>query len=170
MAGTDYLGNLANLFSRLGLTTMARMLASNVVLTGGSMDGVTVGANTPAPASFTSLSASATATFAQAPVFTALQGYVYANTTGALTASKSIPVSALGSIASGSILSNITSGSAAPVGNALSAILDQLIGSTRGALVYRSSAGWTALNLGSTGFLVSNGTDLVFNAIDGGEI
>ena len=51
----QWLGNLQNLFNALGLTTLARMLPSNVTITGGAIDGVTIGANTPAAASFTSV-------------------------------------------------------------------------------------------------------------------
>src|SRR5579859_1554116 len=57
--------------------------------------------------------------------------------------------SALASISDGQLLSNISGGSAAPVGNGLSAILDHIIGSTRGTIIFRGASGWTNLNHGT---------------------
>lgn len=69
-------------------------------------------------------------------------------------------------VPAGTIQSNITAGVALSVPNSLGAVLDALIGSARGDLVYRKSTGWGALALGAGGdALVSNGTDLVFSAI-----
>ena len=47
-----------------GLGTMATQNASSVAITGGTINGVTIGGVTPGPASFTTLSASSTANFA----------------------------------------------------------------------------------------------------------
>jgi hypothetical protein len=57
---------------------------------------------------------------------------------------------ALAAIANNTILSNISGGSAVPVGNSLSALLDT-IGSTQGAILYRGSASWAILPPGSSG-------------------
>ncbi|MCU1327431.1 MAG: hypothetical protein JWN34_2801, partial [Bryobacterales bacterium] len=54
-------------------------------------------------------------------------------------------VAVLPSINSNTVLANITGSSAAPSGSTLSAILDALLGSTRGALITRGSTGWTLL-------------------------
>lgn len=56
----------------------------------------------------------------------------------------------LTSIPSGDVLSNITSGSALPVGNSLSSVMDK-IGSTQGSILFRSSTGWQALTPGTSG-------------------
>lgn len=49
-----------------------------------------------------------------APIFTTMTGYIYANGVGVSTSSTTIPVSSLGSIAAYSVLCNSTSGSSTP--------------------------------------------------------
>jgi hypothetical protein len=66
---------------------------------------------------------------------------------------------ALSPIANDNLLANIASGSAVPIGNTLTAILDAVFGATQGSIVYRGSAGWAELTPGTTGyFLESQGT------------
>lgn len=66
-------------------------------------------------------------------------------------------------IPSGTISSNLTGAPAQPTGNTLSTILDAGIGSARGTLAVRNSAGWVALPLGASGYTVqSNGTDAIY--------
>lgn len=61
---------------------------------------------------------------------------------------------ALPSIASGDILSNITGGSAVPIGNTLSATIDFVISNTQGSILYRSASGWVALGPGTSGYFL----------------
>lgn len=70
--------------------------------------------------------------------------------------SRNIATGAVGSsqmaaIGSGGVLSNITGGSAAPVSNNPTSILDAVFGSTQGQVLYRGSSIWAALNPGSSG-------------------
>lgn len=60
-------------------------------------------------------------------------------------------------ISNGTILSNISGGSAAPAANSVSSVFD-FIGSTRGSLLYRGAAGWSILTPGTLGqILTANG-------------
>ncbi len=62
-----------------------------------------------------------------------------------------------GSIASDTILANITGGSAAPVASTISAILDALIGNTQGGILFRSSSLWAFLAHGVSGQALLSG-------------
>jgi hypothetical protein len=55
------------------------------------------------------------------------------------------------------IVSNISGSSAVPTGNTLSAIFDAILSSARGAIIYRTSSGWTALAPGTTGQVLQTG-------------
>lgn len=57
----------------------------------------------------------------------------------------------LGAIADGTVLSNTSGGSAAPVANTITALLDKLLGTTQGSVVYRSATSWAALAPGILG-------------------
>ncbi len=57
--------------TNLGLGSIATQAASNVAITGGSVNGTTVGASTPSTGAFTTLSATGTATFSGAMSATA---------------------------------------------------------------------------------------------------
>ena len=58
----------------------------------------------------------------------------------------------------GTILSNISGGSAVPSANSLSAIVDASFGSTQGQILYRNNTQWTVLATGTSGqFLKTNG-------------
>lgn len=64
----------------------------------------------------------------------------------------------LATITAGSVLANITGGSAVPIANTPSSILD-LIGSTTGNILYRSAGagGWTVLAPGTNGQVLTQG-------------
>jgi len=63
-----------------------------------------------------------------------------------------------GSIANLDILANISGSTAAPIGNTLSAVLDAVLGSSQGDIIYRSASAWTVLAPGQAGqALISGG-------------
>lgn len=64
--------------------------------------------------------------------------------------------SSLQPIASHTVLSNVTGGSAAPSANSPSSILD-LFSSTQGAILYRDVSGWQALAPGTNGQVLTSG-------------
>lgn len=71
--------------------------------------------------------------------------------------------------ANNTIRSNISGGSAVDAANTLTAILDAVLGSTRGMLLVRGTANWQTLSIGTnTQVLTSNGTDPVWAASAGG--
>jgi hypothetical protein len=55
------------------------------------------------------------------------------------------------------IVSNIGGSTAAPAANTLSAILDAILSSARGSLVYRTNSGWVALAPGAAGQVLQTG-------------
>jgi hypothetical protein len=61
------------------------------------------------------------------------------------------------SVASLRVVSNISGSTAAPIGNTLSDIFDAILGSSRGMLVYRGTAGWAALSPGTSGQVLTTG-------------
>lgn len=61
----------------------------------------------------------------------------------------------LAAVADKTIIANISGGSAAPSATALSALLDNILGSAQGTLLYRSGAGWAALAVGTAGQVLS---------------
>lgn len=76
-------------------------------------------------------------------------------TGGAITGSGTI---SLGTVADGRILANISGSTAAPTANTLSGIVDSVIGSTRGAVLYRGASGWAKLDPSAAGrVLYTNG-------------
>lgn len=62
----------------------------------------------------------------------------------------------LAAIASHTLLANITGGSAAPIPNTPSSVLD-IIGATQGDILYRSASGWSALAPGNSGQILTSG-------------
>lgn len=62
----------------------------------------------------------------------------------------------LAAITSHTLLANITGGSAAPIPNTPSSVLD-IIGSTQGDLLYRSATGWTVLPPGTANNILTTG-------------
>ena len=77
---------------------------------------------------------------------------------------------ALSDIADGTILANISGGSAPPIPNTLSDLLDTL-GATQGDMIRRTSTGWEVLGVGSSGqVLASSGTDPYWATPGGGGV
>lgn len=76
----------------------------------------------------------------------------------------------LGAIPNGTLLSNISGSSANASANGLSAIIDSILGSTEGNVLYRSSTGWTTLPPGSNGNCLtytSGGTPVAWGSCAG---
>jgi len=63
----------------------------------------------------------------------------------------------LGSIADGDVLANISGSSAAPIANTVSAVLDHVLGSTQGDILYRGASAWAALAPGTSGNVLKTG-------------
>lgn len=89
-------------------------------------------------------------------------GLYLATDTGALSAwdgSAWVAIGANGlvAIADGDVLANISGGSAVPIGNTLSAVLDAVLGTTQGDVIYRGAAGWAALGPGTSGNVLTTG-------------
>ena len=75
------------------------------------------------------------------------------------------------SIGDKTILSNIAGSSAAPAANTLTAILDDILSNSQGAVIVRGATAWEAITAGTSGYaLVSQGTSTVpqWSAVSGG--
>jgi hypothetical protein len=80
-------------------------------------------------------------------------------TNAANIVSGSLAYARLVALASGDVVGNCTSGSAAPQDCTLSALIDKAFGSTRGTILYRGASAWTALVPGTSGdFLETQGS------------
>lgn len=80
---------------------------------------------------------------------------------------------ALDSIADDRLLANISGGSAAPSANTLTAILDHILGSGRGQIIYRGASSWAALSPGQSGwYLQTKGSagDPAWAKVSGGGV
>lgn len=65
------------------------------------------------------------------------------------------------------ISSNISGSSAKPIGNTLSAILDSVLGGTRGAIIVRGASTWGLIGPGTNGQVPqSNGTDIAMATLN----
>jgi len=73
---------------------------------------------------------------------------------GDLSANRTL---SLASVSAYAILSNISNVSGVPTGNSLSSILDAVIGSAQGSLIFRNGTQWTALSPGTAGQLLRTG-------------
>jgi len=71
--------------------------------------------------------------------------------------SGSAALSQLPSLGNNAILSNISGGSATPLGNTLSSILDSSIAATQGEIIYRNATTWVGLNPGASGQVLTSG-------------
>lgn len=70
-------------------------------------------------------------------------------------------------IPTNTIASNLQAGTASPIGNTLTEILDAIIGTSRGSLLVRGALQWEDLPVGNDGeVLVSDGTDPVYEFLD----
>lgn len=82
---------------------------------------------------------------------------------GTTDATRTISLNAAANL---TIKSNIFGAPAAPADNTLTAILDAVIGATRGMILRRNSVGWIALALGAIGtVLKSDGLDVVYGNV-----
>lgn len=75
-------------------------------------------------------------------------------TGGAITTTGTISLAAITSL---DILANITGGSAAPIPNTMTAILDATLGSTQGDILYRGASVWQVLAPGTNGQVLTQG-------------
>lgn len=64
---------------------------------------------------------------------------------------------AFATVANNSIIANISGGVAAPSANTLTAILDSILGTTQGSVIYRSGTIWTTLSPGTNGQVLTTG-------------
>lgn len=63
----------------------------------------------------------------------------------------------LASISDLRVLANVSGGSAAPIANTMTAILDATLGSTQGNILYRGASNWTVLAPGTNGQVLTQG-------------
>lgn len=63
----------------------------------------------------------------------------------------------LAAIADHTVLANISGGSAAPISNTVTALLDNALGSTQGNILYRNATVWTVLAPGTNGQVLTQG-------------
>lgn len=76
-----------------------------------------------------------------------------------------VTLAKLATIADATILANTTGGASVPVATTLTAILDDMMGSTRGQVLRRGTSAWEALTLGTSGYIFkSDGTDAAWAA------
>lgn len=91
-------------------------------------------------------------------------------TGGPITSSGTV---ALSNIGAGDVVANAAGSSAAPADTTLTALIDQALGNTRGAVLERGASGWTVLAPSSTAgqALASNGTgaDPTYQTVTGGS-
>jgi hypothetical protein len=62
---------------------------------------------------------------------------------------------ALAAIADDRILANISGGSAIPIANTLSDIIDACISNVQGRIIYRGASGWVSLAVGTDGYVLT---------------
>src|SRR6266850_3184565 len=74
-----------------------------------------------------------------------------AGTSLSLTAADLGALATLPAQADSTILANVSGGSAVPAADTLTAILDHIMGSTRGMTLYRGASAWAALAAGTSG-------------------
>jgi hypothetical protein len=103
--GKLYYKDNTNAVQVIGSKSAAAGIFSSVSITGGTINGTSVGATTPSTGAFTTLSTTGLATFNSLSV-TGLTGYLYANGAGAATASTTIPTTALSGTVTNAQLAN----------------------------------------------------------------
>jgi hypothetical protein len=80
------------------------------------------------------------------------------NLSGAQLTAGSLSLAKIGPIGDKTILANITGGSASPAANSLTALLDNMLGSVQGSVIFRGASTWSVLTPGSSGlFLQTQG-------------
>lgn len=80
-------------------------------------------------------------------------------------------ITSLPSIADGDLLANTSGSSATPVATTLSALIDHVLGNTRGSILYRGASGWAALGPGGSGKVLQangSGADPSWETLSGG--
>ena len=152
-----------------GLGTMSTQNANAVAITGGTIQGVSltidsldntpIGSTTPSTAKFTTLSANSTVTLSN------YTGYVYANGSSGITASTTIPTSAL----SGTISLTTQVSGVLPIANGGTGLSSTPV---NGALDIGNGTGFTRTNLtAGTGISITNAAGSITIAVDGsGEV
>jgi hypothetical protein len=103
--GKLYYKDNTNAVQVIGSKSAAAGIFSSVSITGGTINGTSVGATTPSTGAFTTLSTTGLATLNSLSV-TGLTGYLYANGAGAATASTTIPTTALSGTVTNAQLAN----------------------------------------------------------------
>jgi hypothetical protein len=103
--GKLYYKDNTNAIQVIGSKSAAAGTFSSVTITGGTINGTSIGGSTPAAGAFTTLSSSGLATLNSLSV-TGLTGYLYANGASAATASTTIPTTALSGTISNAQLAN----------------------------------------------------------------
>src|SRR5215469_999917 len=73
------------------------------------------------------------------------------------TTTSAISILGVGNITNNTILANISGSLNPAAANTLSAILDAILGSTRGSVIYRGASSWTVLLPGTSGFFLQTG-------------
>ena len=74
-----------------------------------------------------------------------------------LSGSAAIANGNLASVSNNTIKSNVSGSSGTPSDNTLTAILDAILGSTQGSVIYRAASAWLALPPGSSGSVFTSG-------------
>jgi len=77
--------------------------------------------------------------------------FVSAISAGAVGTCSTVPLAALATQADQTILTNISGGAAVPTASTLTAILDDILGTTQGSIIYRNATVWTTLGPGTSG-------------------
>jgi hypothetical protein len=103
--GKLYYKDNTNAVQVIGSKSAAAGIFSSVSITGGTINGTSVGATTPSTGAFTTLSTTGLATLNSLSV-TGLTGYLYANGASAATASTTIPTTALSGTVTNAQLAN----------------------------------------------------------------
>lgn len=93
------------------------------------------------------------------PGFVTMSGDATITNLGALTiAANAVTNAKMATVTNQTIKSNISGGTAVPSDNTLSAILDNILGSSQGDIIYRGASNWTVLAPGTSGnFLQTQG-------------
>ena len=80
------------------------------------------------------------------------------NLSGTQLAAGSLALGKVAPIADKTILANITGASASPAASSLTALLDNILGSAQGSIIFRGASSWSVLTAGISGqFLQTQG-------------
>ena len=85
-------------------------------------------------------------------------GSALTNLSGAQLGAGSLALGKVAAIADKTILANITGASASPAASSLTALLDNILGSAQGSIIFRGASSWSVLTAGINGqFLQTQG-------------